>query len=174
MSNPQGFHNWYTSTAWADGRLHLSPLIYAHIEEAYNVVRRKWFHLKDVPLNLFIESPDVRSYFARLVAWCMRTSDCLSGKRFHLQSTYARVNHEKTKLLNIFRHVIVGKQQLLYNRNTDNYPYIMGTQTNINKYLDDKQLISIQNPPRRLENDIVRNMMSVNKAMQLSKAYNNI
>ena len=50
----------------------------------------------------------------------------------------------------------------------------MGTQTNINKYLDDKQLISIQNPPRRLENDIVRNMMSVNKAMQLSKAYNNI
>ncbi len=174
LSNPQGFHNWYTTTAWADGRLHLSPLVYAHIEEAYNVVRRKWGHLKGVPLNLFIESPDVRSYFARLVAWCMRTSDCLSGKRFHLQSTYARVNHEKHKLLNIFRHVTVGKRELLYNRNPEPYPYISGTQTNINNYLDDKQLISLKNPPRRLEDDIVRNMMSVNRAMQMSKAYNNI
>lgn len=174
LSNPQGFHNWYTSTAWADGRLHLSPLVYAHIEEAFNVVRRKWIHLKDVPLNLFIESPDVRSYFARLVAWCMRTSDCLSGKRFHLQSTYARVNHEKHKLLNIFRHVTVGKRELLYNRNPEPYPYISGTQTSINNYLDDKQLISLKNPPRRLEDDIVRNMMSVNRAMQMSKAYNNI
>tara|TARA_B100000676_G_C18071211_1_gene844415 strand:- start:1002 stop:2540 length:1539 start_codon:yes stop_codon:yes gene_type:complete len=174
LSNPQGFHNWYTSTAWADGRLHLSPLIYAHIEEAYNVVRRKWVHLKDVPLNMFIESPDVRSYFARLVAWCMRTSDCLSGKRFHLQSTYARVNHEKNKLLNIFRHVVVSKDKLLYSRNPDAYPFVMGTQTNVAKYLDDKQTLGLLVPKRPVESDIIRNMMGVRRAMTLTKAYNNM
>ena len=59
LSDPRGFHDWYTSTAWADGRLHLSPLIYAHIEEAYNVkmnvpllleakIGSNWLDIKDV------------------------------------------------------------------------------------------------------------------------------
>ena len=172
--NKLSFHDWYSSTSWADGRLHLSPLIYAHIEEAFNVVRRKWMHLKKVPLSLFIESPDVRSYFARLVAWCMRTSDCLSGKRFHLQSTYSRVNHEKIKLLNIFRHVRRIKDILVYDRQPDVYPYVDGTQTNINKYLDNKQLSTVLNPSRGVESSILRNMHIVNKAMTLSKSFNNI
>ena len=172
--NKLSFHDWYSSTSWADGRLHLSPLIYAHIEEAFNVVRRKWTHLKDVPLSLFIESRDVRSYFARLVAWCMRTSDCLSGKRFHLQSTYARVNHEKIRLLNIFRHVRRIKDILIYDRQPDLYPYVDGTQTKINRYLDDRVALKLDFPARPMEQDIVNTMLSVNKAMQMSKAYNNI
>ena len=131
-------------------------------------------HLKKVPLSLFIESPDVRSYFARLVAWCMRTSDCLSGKRFHLQSTYSRVNHEKIKLLNIFRHVRRIKDILVYDRQPDVYPYVDGTQTNINKYLDNKQLSTVLNPSRGVESSILRNMHIVNKAMTLSKSFNNI
>lgn len=174
LSDPRGFHDWYTSTSWADGRLHLSPLIYAHIEEAYNVVRRKWNHLKDVKLNQLIESPDVRSYFARLTAWCMRTSDCLSGKRFHLQSTYARVNHEKNKLLNVFRHVYVMGNELVYKRDQSMYPFIRGTQTSINGYLDDKNLLKLHYPRRPIEKDIVNNMLTVNQAMSLSKAYNKL
>lgn len=174
LSDPRGFHDWYTSTAWADGRLHLSPLIYAHIEEAYNVVRRKWNHLKDVKLNQLIESPDVRSYFARLTAWCMRTSDCLSGKRFHLQSTYARVNHEKNKLLNVFRHVYVIENVLVYKRDQNTYPFVRGTQTSINGYLDNKNLLKLQYPSRPVEKDIVNNMLTVNQAMALSKAYNKL
>lgn len=174
LSDPRGFHDWYTSTAWADGRLHLSPLIYAHIEEAYNVVRRKWNHLKDVKLNELIESPDVRSYFARLTAWCMRTSDCLSGKRFHLQSTYARVNHEKNKLLNVFRHVYLKDGILVYKHDVDTYPFVRGTQSSINGYLDNKNLFKLTYPNRPIENDIVKNMLTVNQAMALSKAYNKL
>lgn len=168
------FNEWYTSTSWADGRIHLSPLIYAHVEEAYNVVRRKWVHLKDVKMNAFIESKDVRSYFARLVAWCMRTSDCLSGKRFHLQSTYARVNHEKNKLLNVFRHVHLVSGELKYERKHEPYPFVGGTHTMLRDYRDDDHTLKLQYPSRPVERDIIREMLTVNKAMALSKAYNNM
>ena len=168
------FNEWYTTTSWADGRIHLSPLIYAHVEEAYNVVRRKWVHLKDVKMNAFIESKDVRSYFARLVAWCMRTSDCLSGKRFHLQSTYARVNHEKNKLLNVFRHVHVVLGELKYERKYEPYPFVGGTHTMLRDYKDDDHTLKLQYPSRPVERDIIREMLTVNKAMALSKAYNNM
>lgn len=170
-----GFHDWYTSTSWADGRLHLSPIVYSHIEEGYNVVRLKWTHLKGVPLDKFIESDGVRSYFARLVSWCMRTSDCLSGKKFHLQSTYRRVNVEKAKLLNIFRHVRLQGDELIYERKGDTGIYIPGNQS-FKQYLDQKAFIdhrAMKIPKLNRHEDVVLSrLMATNKALDLSKQFN--
>ena len=136
------FHNWYINTSWADGRIHLSPTLYAHIEEAYTVLRMRWKHLKEVDLSHFIESPTVRAYFARLVAFCIRTSDTLSGKRYHLQANYRRINFEKAKLSNIFRHVHFRGRQLVYDRSDDSGRYAPGTKDWSNKeYLDTKAIV---------------------------------
>lgn len=129
------FHRWYINTSWADGKLHLSPMVYAHLEEAHNMVRFKWKHLKDVALDFFIESEDIRSYFARLVAYNIRTSDVLSGQRYHLNSTYPRVNYEKAKLLNVFRHVRYDGDTLSYHRQEDPGGYVRGT-TYAERYMD--------------------------------------
>lgn len=129
------FHRWYINTSWADGKLHLSPMVYAHLEEAHNMVRFKWAHLKEVALDFFIESEDIRSYFARLVAYNIRTSDVLSGQRYHLNSTYPRINHEKAKLLNVFRHVRYDGGTLSYHRHDSPGEYVRGT-TYAERYMD--------------------------------------
>lgn len=129
------FHRWYINTSWADGKLHLSPMVYAHLEEAHNMIRFKWTHLRDVALDLLVESDDIRSYFARLVAYNIRTSDVLSGQRYHLNSTYPRINHEKAKLLNVFRHVRDEGGTLRYHRQESAGAYVRGT-TYAEKYMD--------------------------------------
>lgn len=139
--NDEGFHRWFTSTAWADGMIHLSPTIYAHLEEAYAMVTKKWKHLSGVPLSKFIENMEVRGYFARLVTWNMRTSDVLSGQRYHLDSTYRRVNLEKAKVLNIFKNVHLEGGELVYRKAFGSGRYVNGTQTENNHYLDKKALI---------------------------------
>jgi len=129
------FHRWYINTSWADGKLHLSPMVYAHLEEAHNMIRFKWTHLRDVALDLLVESDDIRSYFARLVAYNIRTSDVLSGQRYHLNSTYPRINHEKAKLLNVFRHVRDEGGTLRYHRQESADAYVRGT-TYAENYMD--------------------------------------
>lgn len=149
--NDEGFHRWYTSTAWADGMIHLSPTIYAHLEEAYAMVTKKWKQLTEVPLSKFIESKEVRGYFARLVTWNMRTSDVLSGQRYHLDSTYRRVNLEKAKVLNIFKNVRLENDELVYRKVVRNDKFVGGTQTENNYYLDKKALIN-RNPFMHYDN----------------------
>lgn len=105
---------WYHNIEWADGLVHLAPMLYGHIEEAYTVIRQKWPHLKNAPLNAFTDSLDVRSMFARLVSMGIRTSDVLSGRRYHLQSTYSRVNMEKMRLLNYWHKVHYNGRDLVY------------------------------------------------------------
>lgn len=113
VSKAAKFHNWYVNTPWADMTIFLSPMVYAHIEEAHQVVQNKWDHLKGCPLSGFVESMGVRNYFARLVAFCIKTSVNLSSKRYHLMAAYGRINKEKMKILNIFRHVH-GYKKLTY------------------------------------------------------------
>lgn len=105
---------WYHNIEWADGLVHLAPMLFGHIEEAYTVIRQKWPHLKNAPLNAFTDSLDVRSMFARLVSMGIRTSDVLSGRRYHLQSTYSRVNMEKMRLLNYWHKVHYNGRDLVY------------------------------------------------------------
>ena len=132
------FHRWYVESAWADGMIHLSPEIYAHLDEAYIMIIGKYPHLSTVPMNKFIESLSVRTYFARLVSWNMRTSDCLSGKRFHLNTTYRRVNHEKAKVLAMFKHIKYADGELALNLKKGNDRYVTGTRvyTEEERYLD--------------------------------------
>ena len=99
------YHQWYINTPWADGLVYLTPMVYGHIEEAFMALTQKFEHLQDVPLQAFIESPRIRSLFARVVAMCIRISDVLSGKKYHLESTYRRVNMERQRLMNTFKHV---------------------------------------------------------------------
>jgi len=131
------FHKWYVQTSWADGKLHLSPMVYAHIEETHTMIQLKWPHLKNVEMWRFVESLNMRAYFARLVAFNMRTSDIFSGKRYHSQATYPRVNNEKARLLNVFRHVVLKDGDLMYTKDPDMMGFVQGTQPHLNRYLDD-------------------------------------
>jgi len=130
-----GFHNWYVSTSWADGKLHLSPMVYAHLEEAHSMLQLKWKHLNNVPLYVFVESDQMRTYFARLVAFNMRISDVLSGKRYHSNATYPRINNERARLLNVFRHVKSNGDELQYYRQGDSEGYVRGAEYT-ERYLD--------------------------------------
>jgi hypothetical protein len=153
-SHDENFHRWYTETVWADGLIHLSPTIYAHMEEAYLMVTNKWRHLKGTELKYFITSPDIRSYFARIISWNMRTSDVLSGQRYHLNSTYRRVNMEKAKLLNLFRHVKMEGYRLVYRRDSYGGSYVAGSrdQESINAYLDSVAISNRNTPYRAYDN----------------------
>lgn len=99
------YHDWYINTTWADGLVYLTPMVYAHIEEAFTAITQRHHHLKDVKLWQFIESPRVRAIFARMVAMCIRISSALSGHKYHLNNTYKRVNLERRRLMNVFKHV---------------------------------------------------------------------
>lgn len=99
------YHDWYINTTWADGLVYLTPMVYAHMEEAFTAITQRHDHLKDIKLWQFIESPRIRSLFARMVAMCIRVSSALSGHKYHLNNTYKRVNLERMRLMNVFRHV---------------------------------------------------------------------
>lgn len=116
----KGFHNWYVSTSWADGLVYLTPTVYGHIEEAFTAITQKYDHLSNVQLEMFIESPRVRTVFARVVAMCIRISDVLSGKKYHMDRTYRRVNMERARLMNYFKHVHIVNDKLIYNRRDTN------------------------------------------------------
>lgn len=110
----QKFHKYYVDTPWLDGIIYLSPIIYGHIEESYVAITQVHHHLRKAPLNLFISTPKIRTMFAKMVAMCIRTSDFLSQKRYNLDSTYSRLNIEKRKLMNYWKHVQMRSNTLMY------------------------------------------------------------
>lgn len=99
------YHDWYINTSWADGMIYLTPMVYGHMEEALTALTQRFDHLRNAKLEHFIESPRVRTLFARLVAMCIRISDVLSGKKYHLDSTYRRIHMERHRLMNVFKHI---------------------------------------------------------------------
>ena len=99
------YHDWYINTTWADGLVYLTPMVYAHMEEAFTAITQRYDHLKDVKLWQFVESPRIRSLFARMVAMCIGISSTLSGKKYNLNNTYKRMNLERQRLMNVFKHV---------------------------------------------------------------------
>lgn len=101
------FHDWYVNTSWADGLVYLTPTVYAHMEEAFTAITQRHDHLQHIKLWQLVESPRIRSLFARMVAMCIRISSTLSGKKYNLDRTYQRVNLERQRLMNTFKHVRV-------------------------------------------------------------------
>ena len=99
------YHDWYVNTSWADGLVYLTPTVYAHMEEAFTAITQRYDHLKNIKLWQLVESPRIRALFARMVAMCIRISSTLSGKKYNLDRTYRRVNLERQRLMNTFRHV---------------------------------------------------------------------
>ncbi len=110
----QNFHSYYVDSPWIEGIIYLSPSIYGHIEEAYVAITQKHQHLSRVPLNLFVSTPRIRTMFAKLVAFGIRGSDFLSQKRYNLDSTYTRLNMEKRRIMNYWRHVQYSDNTLYY------------------------------------------------------------
>ena len=108
-SDGKKYHDWYINTSWADGMIYLTPMVYGHMEEALTALSQRFDHLQDVKMEYFIESPRIRTLFARLVAMCIRISDVLSGKKYHLDSTYRRIHMERQRLMNVFKHVRLVK-----------------------------------------------------------------
>lgn len=106
------YHDWYVNTSWADGMIYLTPMVFAHMEETLTALTQKFEHLRMARLEHFIESPRVRSLFARLVAMCIRITDVLSGKKYHLDSTYRRVHMERQRLMNTFKRIHLVKKDL--------------------------------------------------------------
>lgn len=108
------YHDWYVNTSWADGMIYLTPMVFGHMEEALTALTQKYSHLREAKLEQFIESPRIRTLFARLVAMCIRISDVLSGKKYHLNSTYKRVHLERQRLMMVFRHIRLIRQKLTW------------------------------------------------------------
>lgn len=111
-NNAKKYHDWYISTSWANGMTYLTPMVFAHMEETLTALTQKFEHLRRARLEHFIESPRVRSLFARLVAMCIRITDVLSGKKYHLDSTYRRVHMERQRLMNAFKRIHLVKKQV--------------------------------------------------------------
>jgi len=107
--NDETYHNWYTKTSWADGMIYLTPMVYGHLEESLTALTQRYKHLRDATLRDFMTSPRIRTLFARLVGMGILVSDVLSGKKYSLDSTYKRVNMERNRLMNVFRHVKLVK-----------------------------------------------------------------
>jgi hypothetical protein len=110
----QAFHKLYIDSPWLDGIIYLSPAIYGHMEESYVAITQVHGHLRRAPLNLFVSVPKIRTMFAKLVAMCIRTSDFLSQKRYNLDSTYQRLNMEKRRLMNYWKHIQYRSNTLMY------------------------------------------------------------
>jgi hypothetical protein len=110
----QNFHSYYIDTPWLEGIIYLSPAIYGHLEEAYVAVTQKHLHLSHVPLHLFTDTPRIRTMFAKLVAFLIRSSDFISQKRYNLDSTYTRLNMEKRRLMHYYTHVKYVDNTLFY------------------------------------------------------------
>ena len=77
------------------------------MEEAFTAITQRHEHLKHIKLWQLVESPRIRALFARMVAMCIRISSTLSGKKYNLDRTYKRVNLERQRLMNTFKHVRV-------------------------------------------------------------------
>lgn len=131
LSDAKLYHDWYVNTSWADGMIYLTPMVYGHMEEALTALTQKYTHLEDAKLEYFIESSRIRTLFARLVAMCIRVSDVLSGKKYHLNSTYKRVHMERQRLMNVFKHVHIKNEKLVYERRDAN-PKMAGLTNNGN------------------------------------------
>lgn len=108
------FHSYYIDTPWLEGLIYLSPAIYGHLEEAYVAITQKHLHLSNVPLNKFTDTPRIRTMFAKLVAFLIRSSDFISQKRYNLDSTYTRLNMEKRRLMHYWTHVKYIDNTLYY------------------------------------------------------------
>jgi hypothetical protein len=108
------FHSYYIDTPWVEGLIYLSPAIYGHLEEAYVAVTQKHLHLANVPLSKFTDTPRIRTMFAKLVAFLIRSSDFISQKRYNLDSTYTRLNMEKRRLMHYWEQVKYQDNTLYY------------------------------------------------------------
>jgi hypothetical protein len=133
------YHGWYINTDWADGMVYLTPVVYAHMEEALTAITQRHRHLREAKLFQFIESPRIRSIFARMVAMCYRLSTALSGHKYSLDGTYKRVNMERQRLMNVFKHVHLkpdiiktpsGTEMGLVYDDTDLNPTFVGVNVN--------------------------------------------
>lgn len=113
----KNFHSYYIDTPWLEGIIYLSPAIYGHLEEAYVAITQKHYHLSNVPLNKFTDTPRIRTMFAKLVAFLIRSSDFISQKRYNLDSTYTRLNMEKRRLMHYWTHVKYMDNTLYYFHN---------------------------------------------------------
>lgn len=150
------FHRWYVRTSWADGHVHLSPLVFAHIEEGYVMVTMRWGHLRGASLDLFIETAEIRTMFARLVAWNIRHSDTLAGKRYNLNSTFLRVNQEKARVLHWFKNVQYRNNRLTFTPiNTTSSDLISGMLTTYQRaHLDAKAAMDARSGIGSMRNTI--------------------
>lgn len=110
----KNFHSYYIDTPWLEGLIYLSPAIYGHLEEAYVAITQKHEHLSHVPLNKFTDTPRIRTMFAKLVAFLIRSSDFISQKRYNLDSTYTRLNMEKRRLMHYWSRVRYLDNTLFY------------------------------------------------------------
>jgi len=71
-------------------------MVYGHIEEAFTAITQKYSHFEDAKLEMFIESPRVRTMFARVVTMCIRISDVLSGWIEKIPRSYGLTLHAET------------------------------------------------------------------------------
>lgn len=84
----------------------------AHVDEAYLALTSRFTHLKNAPLEYFLNEKFVKTAFAKLVALCIRTSNSISGSVAQLDKMYLRINLEKKKIMHWFaKHKYKGEDE---------------------------------------------------------------
>lgn len=83
--------------------------IYGHMEEAHIAITHRWSHMANASIEYLMDD----LMYARLVALCIRTSSLLSDKRYSMDKTYLRLNFEKRRVLNYWRHKQIPFKQTI-------------------------------------------------------------
>ena len=80
-------------------------MVNTFIDEAHVALTTRFGHLRHTTKTYLMETPKVKTMFAKLVALCMRTSQTTSGNQYELDKIYMRINLEKKKVMNYFRNI---------------------------------------------------------------------
>ena len=110
FSKEQLFQHKWTTTPEVSGLMYLSPMMYGHVQEAFDIIRRINPTLASNP-NTLMESNKYRTLYARLVAIRIKMTSFLSGVNYQLDRNWQRLHKEQNMILRHF------KQRYKNNRN---------------------------------------------------------
>mgnify|MGYP001204180008 CR=1 FL=1 len=102
FSKEQLFQHKWTTTPEVSGLMYLSPMMYGHVQEAFDIIDRVNPNLAKDPNDL-IDNSKYRTLYARLVAIRIKLSNFLSGVNYQLDRNWQRLHKEQSMILRHFR-----------------------------------------------------------------------
>ena len=92
------------------GIILLDPVFYAHLQEAYDILKDRQPALEKAELKHFMEDKLVRTKFARLIAIRIQTSGVFSGNQYFPDKTRKRLLAEQAMIYHFFKKILFEKK----------------------------------------------------------------